>query len=501
MDETGVRDVVLARAVEQVDHEGTLVSLRARSNASREARSRAADDRERFLEARARQVIAPLVTEHRGFARARAIAGRMALPGWIAFASAFVAGFAVDHFGAGKHVDVLSFPLLGLLVWNLCAYAFFFFAQLGRLGSSSIRSSQSGWLARVMTWLASPDRPWTRLRKAEEVGLLANSLERFLRDWARAGAPLHLARARLAVHCGAAGLALGIVSGMYVRGLVLEYRASWESTFLGPEGVHALLAFFLGPAAALLGTHVPDAQALAGMERPQGDANAAIWIHLYSVTALVVIVIPRIALAWFARRRARELARHLPIEWERDPYFLRLFALDRGAGSRAELLPYSYRPSARASDELSGLLLDLFGNRTQIELRPAIEYGAEPPPIARVEGDDALSTCRVALFNLAQSPEQEVHGEFLHALQRGIEADGELARLLVVVDESRYAERLGGDEEANERLDQRRRSWQRLFRDGGIEALFLPLDGALSPDALAKAQEALWPSRLAGATP
>ena len=39
-------------------------------------------------------------------------------------------------------------------------------------------------------------------------------------------------RAETALHAGAAALALGLVAGLYVRGLVLDYRAGWESTFL-----------------------------------------------------------------------------------------------------------------------------------------------------------------------------------------------------------------------------------------------------------------------------
>jgi hypothetical protein len=118
----------------------------------------------------------------------------------------------------------------------------------------------------------------------------------------------------------------------------------------------------------------------------------------------------------------------------------------------------------------------LFGSRAQLEVGDPVAYGADPPP-------DAPAGARVAVFNLAQPPEHEVHGAFLEALLAGDPAD-----LLVLVDEEPYAERLA--EYGAERLVQRRRAWERLARELGLRIASLRASGD-GADPLGEAREAL----------
>ena len=71
------------------------------------------------------------------------------------------------------------------------------------------------------------------------------------RDWTALAAPLYAARAARILHLAAAALALGVVVGLYVRGIAFEYRATWESTFLDAPTVRTLLAFAYAPGAWL----------------------------------------------------------------------------------------------------------------------------------------------------------------------------------------------------------------------------------------------------------
>jgi hypothetical protein len=148
------------------------------------------------------------------------------------------------------------------------------------------------------------------------------------------------------------------------------------------------------------------------------------------------------------------------------------------------VLPYSHRLSARVQDGLLELLHELFGNRAQVRVAEPLAYGADPP--AR----DAAGV-RVAVFNLAQPPEQEVHGAFLESLRR---AAGDGGGLLVLLDEEPYRTRLGVA--GGERLAERRRSWERVAREVGLRVAALP--GAGGADPLAAARLALEP---AGALP
>ena len=90
------------------------------------------------------------------------------------------------------------------------------------------------------------------------------------------------------------------IAGLYVRGLVFEYRATWESTFLDAPTVRAILAAAYWPGARVLGLAVPDAAQIAAIRAPASE-NAALWLHLMSATLAAVVIVPRAG----ARRRRR----------------------------------------------------------------------------------------------------------------------------------------------------------------------------------------------------
>jgi hypothetical protein len=283
---------------------------------------------------------------------------------------------------------------------------------------------------------------------------------------------------------------------MYVRGLAFEYRAGWESTFLDAPAVRGLLRLVLGPAAALLHLAWPAAVpppaelfSLDNVRRLQGpaaDGEAAVWIHLWAGTIAAVVVAPRLVLAWRAGRRERRLASHLspPLG---DPYYLRLLAADRGGGTTIDVVAYGYRPSPRVAADVDALLLDLFGSRARIRRVDPVGYGEMVDRARESTGSAALAV----LFNIAQTPEPEVHGELLDALRR--DADGAGMSLLLVLDEEPYRARLGGD---SARLAERRRAWERLAADAGLAVVSLP---GPDVDPLTTARAALHPgARAAG---
>jgi len=55
------------------------------------------------------------------------------------------------------------------------------------------------------------------------------------------------------MHLAAALVAIGLIVGLYVRGIALRYEAGWESTFLGPGSAYALISALYEPASALSG--------------------------------------------------------------------------------------------------------------------------------------------------------------------------------------------------------------------------------------------------------
>ena len=152
-------------------------------------------------------------------------------------------------------------------------------------------------------------------------------------------------------------------------------------------------------------------------------------------------------------------------------------------------MPYSYRLSGTATEALKGLLADFFGPRTEVRLRTTLDYGAEGDELEPMTG-----RCLVVLFNLAQTPESEVHGELLRQLVADL---GGGQALVAAVDGAAYRRRLHGDDpEAGKdsaRLHERRRGWDRVVREAGLSALHLDLQRGAGDEVLEEFERAAWP--------
>ncbi len=233
-------------------------------------------------------------------------------PAWIVLAVVvgFIGGLVVDQLGPPQRVNLLAPAVWAVVAWNLAVYVALVLPLQGQ--GHGLRS----WLGR-----------WTQ-RSGEHFALL----------WSRHAAALTGQRVALVLHLAAAALALGLVTGLYLRGLVLDYRIGWESTFIDAPLVETALGMLLGPASALTGVAIPEVAPLRLAPGAQATASAAPWIHLLAATLMLVVVVPRVLLAgvalWRARYRARRF--NLPLD---TPYFEGLHPLMRpGLSPRLRLL-------------------------------------------------------------------------------------------------------------------------------------------------------------------
>lgn len=365
----------------------------------------AAAELPRFLVARAARVEAALGAPRRHDAwHARGLA-------WLLPAAALLAGLAADAAGPGQRIDLLAPPWLAVLAWNLGVIALLVLRPLRARGA-----------------YADPLRRIDALR-----------VERWL-------------------HLAAAALACGMVAGLYLRGLVLDYRAGWQSTFLDPSQVHALLAVLLAPASALTGIGVPDATALAALRLLPGAAAvapAAVWIHLFAGSLVLWVVLPRAVLALVCHQRARRLAADVPLDMS-APYY-RAFEREAPDAPAAWILPYAV--DVPPLQPLLAALREATGRRLAARCAPAVAFGDEaalapPADVAPVH----------VLFAAAATPEPEHQGALLRRLG---------ARLAgVLVDETAFAARFADDPD---RVAQRRDAWRALAATAGVDAHFLRL--------------------------
>ncbi len=222
--------------------------------------------------------------------------------GWLVFAVVlgFAAGLLVDRIGNAQRINLLAPPVWALITWNLAVYVWL-------LGSALCGSASPGWLRRgVSAW----PQHWRVRRLTNDSGARANAWQAFAADWAAQSLPLNGARVALALHLGAAALGLGLIAGLYLRGLVLDYRVGWESTFLDAGTVHRLLSTLFAPASALSGIALPEMQLswhvydaapqsryvlLNGARLREGDATA-------DGVRVVAIAPTGVVLEWRGRR-------------------------------------------------------------------------------------------------------------------------------------------------------------------------------------------------------
>ena len=475
MREPGLRTILLAQACEDADPEGAFVPHAARDAATRdavEAEGVAASAAgivdaprpEALLETRADRLLEAIAAEHPSVAsRLRRV--RFTPPVGVVWAVAFAFGLLADGLGRERQLNLLAFPLLGLLAWNLAVYA----AGLVRLLSGRERSARRT-VDTVLAWSALGRR---FLRGGGDSAAFARRVSaRFAVLWLERAGGLEAARLRACLHGGAVAFALGVIAGLYLAGFAFAYQATWESTFLEAGQVRTLLSFLLGPASGLSGLPLPDVAGIAAIEAP-ASGPAAAWIHRWATTVGLLVVLPRIVLALRSTALVSAAARRLTPDLE-SAYAVRLLAAGRGEGSVHAILPYSMEPTPAAAAQLRELAHDLFGNRARVRLVPHVPYGGAAP----VEVLGGAADAPLVVFDLAQSPEREVHGAFLETLARGG------ATPLVVLDHERY--QAVADPE---RVAERRRAWSRVLAEVGVE----PIDRGpgVGADALIDAARAV----------
>jgi hypothetical protein len=489
MNETRAREVILLQAFETVQPASPSWTDEDRAWATRLAlddvsAGAAHGDAQAFIARRAQHAAQRILP--REPAAAKWLGRRLWRARWVLWAAlaGLLLGALADSIGSSQRVNLLAPPLWAVVLWNLVVYALLLGHLLARVLMRTTRPGALVRLAqRVLGIGGRLPAPASAVTSAGGGSDAAWKL--FAGLWLRSTAALSAARAATMLHAAAAALALGLIAGLYVRGLVLDYRASWESTFLSADAAHAALAVLLAPAVAVSGIALPDVAALEALRAVHGGAvgdtgmasSAAAWIHLYALTLLLLVVLPRSVLALVDGLRSRWLATHLPLPLG-EPYFQRLARQQQGDVARVVIVPYASTPGAQAALGLRALLAPALGDGLEVRIAATVAFGAEDD--ADVPGQLPVgTTMAVALFDLSATPEDESQGRF--ARQLAARVSGATATIMVV-DETAFGQRFGA---ASGRIAERREGWRRFAESLGTVPVFAALD---APDPTAVAQ-------------
>lgn len=455
LDARTAREVLLLRAYESQNSDDKEHPIWTRADsqwASRVAAETAGPNASaaRFIEARAHAAMQRLAPRDEGVRRV--LAASAWRWGWVMLSAiaALALGAIVYDIGTHQRIDLLSAPVWIVVAWNLLVYLWL--AVVG-LRSLVVTDKSGGRLRRfVGARLAT---------KVTGLSRRTPALASYAAMWSRASWPMTVARAGVLLHLGAAALALGLVAGMYLRGLVLDYRAGWQSTFLEPASVHRFVSTALAPAARLSGVSVPDEAAITALrvtagQEAQGDAGT--WIHLYAAALAIFVIVPRLLLALGSALRSEWLARRMPLSVD-DPYHQRLLQQHLLSASRVRVHPHGSMPDANAALGLQRLITRVFGEKAELHLATAATYGGEDANIAAtaLESD----TVKIALFDLSATPEVEAQGRFVTALR---DRASRGTTVVMMVDESGFTARFG----LGERGTQRRAAWESMATQIGV---------------------------------
>ena len=325
LDETRARQLVLVRAIEDVDTQGKLLSEVEREKLEREAldssRRGAAGgvDFADYLQERARRVLAAV--ENRN-PRLAALQGVEPWRGWLLLLlplAAVLLGAAMDRIDNPHQVNMLSPPLLGVLAWNLAMYVLLLVTAFWPATHGA-----HGPLAALQRWLSGVPGEGPRTGR-----LRADVLARFHQHWLRAAGTQQWLWWKQLLHLSAAGWAVGLAISIVMGGIVREYRVGWESTLLGVREVHAFLSALFAPVVALLPF---EAFSVADLERMAFRSGASIgllearrWVWMYVALLLLVVVVPRLLLAGWSALQRRRLGRAVRIDL-REPYYVQVLA-------------------------------------------------------------------------------------------------------------------------------------------------------------------------------
>lgn len=365
---------------------------------------------------------------------------------------AYFLGVMTDRFSSeGAVVNLLSPALLLILFWQIVLYALLLV----------------GTIAAPLGWM--PKWPGRELFAAllSRLRILTVS-KQTLRErplWLSLLAPALRSEAARAFHLAAAALGAGLLTGLAFRGIGTAYTVGWTSTWLA--GHEAWLAALFSATYGLVplelfGTPFPDAAAIAEMNlriNAQGSPDAAAWLLRLMGLVAIVVILPRLLLAFFAGRRAK--AAHKSFVWTEEE--MEAPASPQDLRSVSSVLKGATVLTTVPADESLRRRTAALLMQPDVRWRTVDVWKDEPESaLASVDTETA-----VLLFDATATPEEEVHGHWIDAVGRR-QPDA----VTLLVDLSGLEAQFGAE---SERLTARKALWESFAAEHHAALRFLRL--------------------------
>jgi hypothetical protein len=326
--EDAAAKIVLIRSIEECDPRAFSEELRARAFVAAQDAEPGLSSIERY----AARLFEHLSPWYQSILQLAKIPAPWTLP--VCFA-AFLLGLATNLLGPARQIHVIRNPIFILIAWNLLVFLTLFVLFLRRKIKTqqvtnivpaantveslriSSRSNQS-----KVPWVVKHLLPgvWHFFHRmifaVREQRNLAQIMRRFSHHWFSVAGALVVSRWRRLLHLGSVFIATGAVAGMYFRGLFQGYRVVWDSTFIvEQESVATFIRVLFAPSlwiSNLFGLGLANRISVDRLLTPGGD-EADGWIHLFAISVLLAVVLPRLALAAWQSSRIRRLSGNLAL--------------------------------------------------------------------------------------------------------------------------------------------------------------------------------------------
>ena len=313
---------------------------------------------------------------------------------------AFMLGALLEQIaGTGDKINLLSPPLLFLLLWNIVVYLLLFVLTLRRPWNKG----KSTWARHLFSELIRLLK-WYPLKGREQAKALS---ERLLDDYQ----PLFSLWSARAFHLGALCFAIGIVVSTFVRGIGTEWLVGWESTwFLNkPEWVTDIFHLTYGLIPGGSPITLESVEALQFGAAHYANTEPALWILRILGFLSIVVIIPRLILVLWGSWKISRAKKRFVLNTQSD-YFKAIFKAKNQQGNLVFIVPTQTKAAWQP-------LLETVQGKLDHSLRQQnFDIWA-----------DDFETLKVALMEKAPSrvmlgwtanmtPEPEVHGKMLSTI-------------------------------------------------------------------------------------
>ncbi len=349
-----IHHALMINTAEKLDEEGLLIPHQARREADELLEGDRVGRPSEAIIARSRalsnylSVNAPAlfkVTEHLSTLTTTVLWGSIIL--------SMCLGFGVHSLGEGRQFHLISPILLSLIAWNLISMMLILWTSRETVHSKEAlhndksiqlraprkksNSKLSHFVKRAHTWIQLKVSDLSNDSQRQQLShhlLQRRILTVYLERLWEVTQPQVSAELKRLLHLMSVFFVLGTLLSAYWDGLIYQYQASAESTFLSPERIESLLSLILAPA-TLFGLGEVN---LAGFEvtgkREVLTGEAAIWIHRYALSMICWVVIPRLFLALSETAKVWRISLNLPYQLR---WFERVPTLNIGLASHTNV--------------------------------------------------------------------------------------------------------------------------------------------------------------------